>query len=292
MRRRPGNTGSLAPPPSAGQRLRESPRTRHGPRAARRPDYAWGVKPDHPLLGRVALVTGAARRLGAAIVLELARAGADVAIHVRSSAKEGVRLARRVKALGRRAIVVEADLEDAGVCRALVATVVESLGRLDVLVNNAAIFEPTDPTAADEAAFDRHMAINARAVYVLTAEAGRRMAARRVGGVVVQLACASAAAPYPGYLPYSASKAAVVALTKGFAKTFAPRVRVNAISPGPVLPPTGSTRAARAAAAAGTVMGRFGTANDVAKAVRYLVVDAPFVTGAVLPVDGGRHLRG
>ncbi len=254
--------------------------------------YLPSVAPTLPLRGQVALVTGAARRIGAAIALELARAGADVAIHVRTSAREGVRLAKRVQALGRRAVVIEADLADPGACRTLVPTTVAALGRLDVLVNNAAVFEATDPLAGDDAAWDLHLAVNARSIYLLTSEAGRYWAKRKASGVVVNLACASALAPFAGFLPYSASKAAVVSLTKGFAKALAPRVRVNAIAPGPILEATGSTAARNRAALQATVLGRFGAATDVAKALRYLVVDAPYVTGIVLPVDGGRHLRG
>lgn len=245
-----------------------------------------------PLLGRTALVTGAARRIGAEIVMTLARAGADVAIHVRSSARDGVRLARRVQRLGRRAVVIEADLADAGACRELFSAAVAAMRRVDVLVNNAAIFEPTDPLAADDDAWDRHLAVNARAVYVLTSLAARDWARRKAEGVVVNLACSSAAAPFAGFLPYSASKAAVVNLTKGFAKALAPRVRVNAIAPGPILPATGASASRNRAALAATVLGRWGRPADVAKAVRFLVVDAPYTTGAVIPVDGGRHLRG
>ena len=237
-------------------------------------------------------MTGAAKRIGAEIVLTLARAGADVAIHVRSSAHAGVRLARRVQALGRRAAVIEADLAEAGACRELFAAAVAAFGRVDVLVNNAAIFEPTDPLAGDDAAWDRHMAVNARAVYVLTSEAGRHWARTKSEGVVVNLACSSANAPFPGFLAYSASKAAVVNLTRGFAKALAPRVRVNAIAPGPILPAAGASAARNKAALAATALGRWGGPDDIAKAVRYLVVDAPFTTGAVIPVDGGRHLKG
>ncbi len=254
--------------------------------------YRWRMSTTLPLRGRTALVTGAAKRIGAEIALTLARAGADVAIHVRSSARDGVRIARRIQALGRRAVVIEADLADAGACRELVGAAFLALGRVDVLVNNAAIFEPTDPLAGDDAAWDRHMAINARAVYVLTSEVARRWARSKSEGSVVNLACSSADAPFTGFLPYSASKAAVVSLTKGFAKALAPRVRVNAIAPGPILPAAGAASRRNRAALAATVLGRWGSPDDVARAVRFLVVDAPFTTGAVIPVDGGRHLRG
>ena len=187
-----------------------------------------------PLARRVALVTGGARRLGRATVLELAALGADVAIHARTSGREARALAALVRRKGRRAVVLEADLADPVACAGLVPAVVAALGRIDVLVTNAALFEPTDPASGDVASWDRLMDVNARATYLLTAEAGRRMRAAG-GGCVVHLACASAASPWPSFLPYSASKAAVVALTKGFAKAFAPTVRVNAVAPGPIL---------------------------------------------------------
>lgn len=244
-----------------------------------------------PLLHRVVLVTGGAQRLGRATVLALAAEGADVAIHARTSGREARALAATLRRKGRRAVVLEADLADPVACAELVPATVAALGRIDVLVTNAALFEPTDPAAGDAAAWDRLMDVNARATYLLTAEAGRRMRAAG-GGCIVHLACASAASPWPSFLPYSASKAAVVALTKGFAKAFAPTVRVNAVAPGPILPAEGSTPARDRAAIDATVLRRWGRPEDVAAAIRYLVVDAPFVTGAVLPVDGGRHLKG
>jgi len=249
------------------------------------------VRKALPLARRVALVTGGAKRLGRATVLELAALGADVAIHARTSGREARALAALVRKKGRRAVVLEADLADPVACAGLVPAVVAALGRIDVLVTNASLFEPTDPASGDVASWDRLMDVNARATWILTAEAGRRMR-KAGGGCVVHLACASAAAPWPSFLPYSASKAAVVALTKGFAKAFAPTVRVNAVAPGPILQAEGSTPARDRAAIDATVLGRWGRPADVVAAIRFLVVDAPFVTGAVIPVDGGRHLRG
>jgi len=243
---------------------------------------------DLPLAGRVALVTGGSRRIGRAIVLALAEAGADVAVHARRGGREAEALAARVRRGGRRAAVVVGDVADPVACARLVPAVVAALGRLDVLVNNAAVFAATPPGRPDAAAFDAHMAVNARAVYLLTGTAGRWMARRR-GGCVVNVACASAAAPWAGFLPYSASKAAAVAVTKGYAKALAPRVRVNAVAPGPILPAAGATPQRGRAAIEATPMRRWGRPEDVARAVVYLAT-APFVTGIVLPVDGGRHL--
>jgi pteridine reductase len=242
-----------------------------------------------PLSGRVALVTGGAQRIGRATVLALADAGADVVVHANRSRTEAEALARSLRRRGRRAAVVTGDLADPAACERLVPEAVAALRRLDVLVNNAAVFAPTPADAPDAAAFDAHVAVNARAVYLLTGAAARWMA-RHGGGSVVNLACASALSAWPGYVPYSASKAAVVAVTQGFAKAFAPKVRVNAVAPGPILRAVGSSEDRNRAAVAATLLRRWGRAEDVAQAVVYLAT-APFVTGTVLPVDGGRHLR-
>ena len=242
-----------------------------------------------PLSGRVALVTGGAKRVGRAIVLALADAGADVVVHANRSAADAEALARVLRKRGRRAAVVTGDVADPARCEAIVEEAARAFGRLDVLVNNAAVFAPTPADAPDAAAFDAHMAVNARAVYLMTGAAARRMA-RRGGGCVVNLACASAFSAWAGYIPYSASKAAVVAVTQGFAKAFAPKVRVNAVAPGPILRAAGSSAARDRAAVAATLLERWGRPEDVAQGVVYLAT-APYVTGVVLPVDGGRRLR-
>ena len=243
-----------------------------------------------PLAGRVALVTGGARRIGREIVLALAAAGADVAIHAHTGEAAARDLARRVVALGGRAVVLRGDLSDAATCEALPGQVVRALGRLDVLVNNAAVFEATDPRTPDAAAWDRMFAVNARAVHLVSTAAARAL--ERSRGTIVNVACASAASPWAGFLAYSASKAAVVSLTRGMAKALAPRVRVNAVAPGPVLRAPGTSAARDRSARAATALGRWGRPEDVAEAVLFLAARAPFVTGVVLPVDGGRHLFG
>src|SRR5688572_1864568 len=140
-----------------------------------------------PLAGRVALVTGGARRVGREIVLALADAGADVAVHAHTSVREAEALARRIARRGRRAIVLQADLADAASCRALPAAAVAALGRLDVLVHSAGLFEHTDPRSADASAWDRQFAVNARAAWLLTSAAARAL--ERTRGVAVHVAC-------------------------------------------------------------------------------------------------------
>src|SRR5262245_56534494 len=151
-----------------------------------------------PLSGRVALVTGSAKRVGKAIVLALAEAGADVVVHARGSEREAKATAEAVRKRGRRAAVAIADLDDADACRELPRVAVREFGRLDVLVHNASLFEPTDPRSADEAAWDRLMSVNARAAWLLTSAAAPAL--ERSGGCVVHLACASALRPWPGFL--------------------------------------------------------------------------------------------
>lgn len=218
----------------------------------------------------------------------LAEAGADVAIHFRSNADGAAETAERVRAAGRTTACLQGDLARPEDCRRVLAEATQALGGLDLLVNNAAIFDrtPLDSMTVDD--FDRHMAVNARSVYTLTLEAGRAMKAAGRGDIV-NLACVSAERPYPGYVPYSASKAAVVSLTKGFALMLAPRVRVNAIAPGPILPAAGEDPAQGERAVAATLLGRWGTPADIAAALLFLL-RAKYITGYTLPVDGGRSI--
>jgi NAD(P)-dependent dehydrogenase (short-subunit alcohol dehydrogenase family) len=241
-----------------------------------------------PLSGSCALVTGASRRLGRAIAERLAEAGADVAVHCHRDEEGAARTAANVRAKGRRAEVLGADLRDAEACTRLVAEAEARLGPLDLLVNNAAVFRRTPLETLDVAAFDEHMAVNARAVHVLSAEAGRRMKARG-RGAIVNLACVSGLRPWARFIPYSASKATVINLTRGFALALGPEVRVNAVAPGPILPAEDSTAERDHAAARATLLQRWGTPSDITAAVLFLAT-ASWLTGVVLPVDGGRSI--
>jgi len=234
------------------------------------------------------LVTGASGRLGRAIALALAREGAIPLVHYRSDEQGALETVRLIGALGIDTCALQADLSDADACRKLVEESWGRLGGLDLLVNNAAMFERTPLDEMDVEDFDRHMASNARSVYALTLYAGRRMKAAG-GGVVINLADVAAERPWAAYVPYSASKAAVVSLTRGFAKALAPQVRVNAIAPGPVLPPAGGDAAQGEAAVARTLLKRWGSPDDIAAAVLFFW-RAHYVTGVVLNVDGGRSL--
>jgi pteridine reductase len=234
-------------------------------------------------------VTGAGRRLGRAIALGLARAGCDVALHYHTSAAGAGDAAREIGALGRRAELLEADLRDAEAARALAPRAAGALGRLDVLINSAAIMvrQPIESVTPDswDATFD----LNVRAAFFVTQ--GALPALRAARGKIVNLADVAAFEPWPAYVPHGASKAALVMLTKGLARALAPDVAVNAVAPGPVLVPDEWDAAARERLRASTPLGRLGTPDDAVRAVLFLLTGTDFVTGTILVVDGGRLIR-
>lgn len=259
-------------------------------------------RPDaRPLSGAVALVTGAARRVGRAVAERLAAAGAAVAVHAHAHGHEAAQVAQGIVERGGRALALTADLTDDAAARGLVDETERRLGPLTLLVNSAARFAATPLASLRVEDLDALWALNTRAPFVLTLEAGRRMAARAAapsaterspgpGPCVVQVACTSGLSPWGGYVPYSASKAALVSLTRGFARALAPHVRVNAVAPGPVLAPDGLAEPEAARIAGTTLLGRWGEPADVAEAVLFLAT-SPWLTGVVLPVDGGRSAR-
>jgi pteridine reductase len=236
------------------------------------------------LSGKVALVTGAARRVGRTVALTLAAGGADVALHVHTSSGEG--LAGEVAALGRQAWIVRADLSRAPEVRRLSEAVLARAGRVDILVNNAAVFFPTPLPTLTVPLWRTVFHTNLTAPFVLSLLLGRAMHARGAGKII-QVADWSGMRPLAGYLPYCVSKGGLVALTQVLAKAFAPRVQVNAVAPGPVLPPDHYTAVARRALETRTPLRRLGRPEDVARAVRFLTTAGDFMTGAVYVVDGG-----
>jgi pteridine reductase len=240
----------------------------------------------------VALVTGAARRLGAAIARTLHAAGFDVALHCHRSRAEADTLAAALDATRADSVLVlQADLADFDRLPELVARTIGWHGRLDALVNNASAFFPTPFGDTTPAQWDALFAANARAPFFLTQAAAPHLRARR--GAVVNLADIHAERPLREHAVYGMSKAALVHMTRALALELAPEVRVNAISPGAILwPEEGKSDAAKAALLARTPLGRTGTAEEIAEAVRWLLQDARYTTGQVLRLDGGRMLEG
>lgn len=245
--------------------------------------------PAQPLAGQVVLVTGAARRVGAAIAGRLHAAGATVAVHYRAAADEARALVAGFEA--RRpgsAAAFAADLLDAPALPELVERVVARFGRLDGLVNNASSFYPTPVGTIDEAAWADLVGSNFKAPLFLTQAAASHLAA--VGGAVVNITDIHAERPLAGYPLYSAAKAALLGLTRALAIELGPRVRVNAVAPGAILWPDDDSfdAAVRRDIVAHTLLKREGRPEDIAGAVLWLLADAGYLTGQVINVDGGR----
>lgn len=241
------------------------------------------------LRGRVALVTGAGRRLGREMARALAGRGMALAIHHHTSADGARALQAEVGAEGGRAECFAADLTDAAAARALPERVVEAFGRLDVLVNSAAVMHHLDFERTTPEQYDAILALNLRSVFFCTQ--GATPALRAARGKVVNLADLAGLQPWPGFAAHSVSKAGVVMLTKVMARSLAPEVTVNAIAPGAVLVPEEYDAAERERLARAAPLGRLGSPGDVVGALLYLLEAGDFVTGEVLTVDGGRLLR-
>lgn len=235
----------------------------------------------------VALVTGGARRVGAAISRALAARGMHVAVHYHRSEAEAQALVAELRTAGMSATAFTADLSDPHAPAALVHAVADRLGGLDVLVNSAANFLRTPMGSVSLEQWESVFALNVRAPFFATQAAAERM---REGGVIINMADLAAFEQWSGYIPHGISKAAIVQLTRAAAHTLAPRIRVNAIAPGVVLLPEGWDDQSEARLTATTPLKRTGSPEDVVHALLYLV-DATFVTGEVLIVDGGRHIR-
>lgn len=245
-----------------------------------------------PLAGQTALVTGGARRIGAALVRALHGAGASVAIHCRHSRAEADALAAELEVSRSGSTrVLTGDLLDPAACERVATAAADAWGRLDIVVNNASSFYPTPIGSIDAQAFEDLVGSNLRApLFVAQAAAP---ALREQGGCIVNLADIHGQRPRPGYPVYCAAKAGLIMLTRSLARELAPEVRVNAIAPGSILWPEGPNDTdpeTRAAVVESTPLRRQGEPADIVAALLYLVRDAGFVTGQVLAVDGGRGL--
>lgn len=241
------------------------------------------------LRGRVALVTGAGRRIGRAIAAALAGRGLRVALHHHASGSGAAELRDEVRASGGDAECFAADLRDADAARALPGRVFERFGRLDVLVNSAAVMHRLRLEETTAQQWDDILNLNLRAVFFCTQGAASSL--REAKGSVINLADVGGLEPWPGFAAHSVSKAGVVMLTRVLALSLAPEIRVNAIAPGAVLVPDTYDQAARDALVRSTPLRRLGSPGDVTAAVLYLLEHGDYITGTVLTVDGGRAVR-
>ncbi len=243
---------------------------------------------DTHMSGRRALVTGGAVRVGRSISLALGRAGYRVGVHYRTSQGDAAATVRDLNTMGGHAQAFRADLMDPAQIQSMFAEVDQRLGGIDLLVNSAAIFPRDDALTVSPEDWDKVFQVNTRAPFLCAQQAASRM---QPGSSIVNITDTGADEAWPAYVPYVASKSALVSLTKGLARAWAPDIRVNAVAPGPILlPDSESSERDERRAADRTVLGRIGTPDDVAGAVLYLD-RAPYVTGEIIKVDGGHHLK-
>lgn len=248
---------------------------------------------EQGMQGKVVLVSGGAKRVGAAICRRLHAAGAEVAVHYRSSVQEAQALRDGLNRLRpESAAVFQADLLDPEALPKLVDQVVRKFGRLDALVNNASSFYATPLAEVDERQWRDLVGTNLRAPLFLAQAAADEL--RRRHGCIVNIADIHAERPMHGHLLYSVAKAGLVALTRALAQEMAPQVRVNAVSPGVILWPENAAwmdEERRRRIVANTPLKREGEPDDIARTVAFLIQDAPYVTGQVITVDGGRSIN-
>lgn len=236
----------------------------------------------------VALVTGGARRLGRAVAIALAGKGMDVAVHYGSAESEAAEATREIERIGARTRAFQADLRLAETAAPLIRDVIAEFGGLDLLVNSAAVMvrTPFGETTPEE--WDDILNLNLRAPFLLSQAAAPELRKRR--GQIINIADLAAFETWPGYIPHGISKGGIVQLTRALARVLAPDVRVNAVAPGTVLLPDDWTEADANRLDQTTPLRRTGSPADVTGAILYLI-DAGYVTGETVIVDGGRHIR-
>jgi NAD(P)-dependent dehydrogenase (short-subunit alcohol dehydrogenase family) len=237
--------------------------------------------------GKVALVTGAARRVGKAIALALADRGAHVVITYHNSGAEALTTLGEIEARGVQGLALQGNITRRGDVDSMVRQVIARFGRIDILVNNASNYYKTPFATLTEEQWDDLVDTNLKGTFLMCKRVGDEML-KAGAGKIINLADWAGFRPYKDYLPYCVAKAGVIALTTALAKTLAPAIQVNAIAPGPVLLPEDFSNTLRQAVVQATPLKRIGTPDDIAQAVVFLVEGSDFITGAVIPVDGGR----
>lgn len=234
------------------------------------------------IAGKIALVTGGAVRIGEIISRTLAKRGAKLAIHYCHSGKEASKLSQ----IGE---IFKADLNEYAEIKKLVCAVEKKLGSIDILINNAGIFEKSPFFEMTEEDWDRHMNINLKASYLLSKLVAKSMLKKRYGKIINIVADADEK-PHINYLAYSVSKAALIGLTKALGKELAPHIQVNAISLGAILPPKEMTSKQKKLVAEKTLLKRWGDPEEIANAVLFLIEGTDYATGSTVTINGGRTL--
>jgi NAD(P)-dependent dehydrogenase (short-subunit alcohol dehydrogenase family) len=243
--------------------------------------------------GRAVVITGG-KRIGAAIAADLAARGADVAVAYRTSEAEARSVVARVESSGRRGIAIRADLSDPADCQRLVDEAARALGRLDVLINMASVYRSEPLEGIGAAQWDAVVNVDLRASFLCAQAAVPHMRRTGQGGRIINFAdwvAASRRPRYKGFVPYYVAKSGVIGLTEALAlELAAENILVNAIAPGPILAPPGTSPEESAAVEAATPLGRWGGEAEIVKSV-HLLLDSDFITGETIRVDGGRHLK-
>jgi NAD(P)-dependent dehydrogenase (short-subunit alcohol dehydrogenase family) len=249
---------------------------------------AMSTHPPPPTCPRTALVTGAAKRVGRAMALGLAADGFAVAVHHHNSAREAAEVVDEIGRAGGRAVALAADLADEAQAAALVSRAAAELGPLGLLVNNASLFERDEALDVSRASWDAHMAVNLRAPFVLTQEFARQLAPDQHGNVV-NLVDERVLNLTPHFVSYTVSKAGLWTLTQTLALALAPRIRVNGIGPGPVLPSTRQSVEQFTRQYQALPLRRPASPDEIVSALRFILA-APSMTGHIILLDGGQHL--
>ncbi|WP_456382088.1 SDR family NAD(P)-dependent oxidoreductase [Persephonella sp.] len=230
------------------------------------------------------LITGGARRIGRFLAQKLAEDGADIILHYRSSKSDAEEVAQNIKKTGREVYLIKADLEDIRQVEGIAYRILDEIGGIDVLINNASIYYPTDFFKTRIEDLDRFYTVHVKAPFVLSRILGERMY-RQKSGRIINIADYSGLRPYRNFTPYSVSKGAMLTLTRALAKELAPYVLVNAVLPGPIIPAEGIEDTEKPLEK--TLLKKWGGEKEVYKAVKYLI-ETDFTTGAFIPVEGGR----
>jgi NAD(P)-dependent dehydrogenase (short-subunit alcohol dehydrogenase family) len=244
---------------------------------------------EQPLQGQVALVTGGGKRIGRAIALTLAQAGADVAVNYRESREGAQATVREMAALGVRALAIRADVSRPRQVAAMFRAIERRFGRLDVLVNNAGTFFARNWDQLAEKDWDRVLGINLKGPF-FCAQAAARLMLRQGGGNIINISSLGGLQAWPSYMHYCASKAALISLTRSLAKALAPHIRVNSVAPGTILFPGEKRDPTIKKIIRATPLRKAGGAQDIAGMVLYLATRSDFITGQVLAVDGGKSI--
>jgi NAD(P)-dependent dehydrogenase (short-subunit alcohol dehydrogenase family) len=234
------------------------------------------------------LITGAARRIGKQLALDLAAAGHDIVIHCNTSRGEAEEVAAAIRALGRRAAIVQGDLSDANVPDRLIREATAAMGALTVLINNASVFEPDDVGAITNASWARHQDTNLRAPVMLAQGFARALPKARQGNII-NIIDQRVWKLNPRFFSYTMSKTGLWTATRTLAQALAPRIRVNAIGPGPALPSARMDQAEFDKQARLTLLGRGTSPREISEAAKF-ILSQPALTGQMIALDGGQHL--